>query len=93
MLTRRHAGRRPTVGGSSPVEGGSQAVTVAYLAYGAMESVRRLGRIQTGVGLQVGVEQVSDGDGDLVVDLPQGADHMGEPGELEGGGEVDGLVE
>ena len=42
---------------------------------------------------QGGVELTGDGDGELVVDFPQGADDMGESGELERGGEVDGLID
>ncbi|AKA08951.1 hypothetical protein SAZ_31590 [Streptomyces noursei ZPM] len=41
----------------------------------------------------MGVEGIGDGDVDLIVDLPQDAHDVGESSELEGGGQVDGLVD
>lgn len=80
----------PQEGGLGPVVLAGEVVAVAYPAYRLVQRVGGSADVEGAlIGREVGVEGV----GDLVVDLPQGADDVGESGELEGGGQMDGFVD
>lgn len=69
-------------------------VSVALDADGVVQGVRGLAGVEgTVLAAQACVEIVGDIGGHEVLDRPEGADDVGISGELEGCGEVDGLVE
>jgi len=74
-------------------QGGCPGQLVSDGAHG-MQCLRGApGVDRVGSGGEGGVEGVGDAYGEGVADLPQGADHVRVAGELERGGQVNGLVD